>query len=395
MKLPLKTSFIAAGIGLAGLAWAQPAWADGLPEVYHRIFLNVELWQWMGLIAAILIGGCCSFLGSVVVHLGLRVRSRFSKRRYPNTTRQSALRAGAFLTFAYVTGLVESQLGLDSHPEKIARSLVDILVISGLIALFCAAWDVLTAELLHRATHTRSTEKLLIPVIYKLVRGVVITTGIIFIIADIGNVNVAALFASLGIGGVVVALAAKDSIENIFGSITILFDRPFAIGDWIKTNGVEGTVEEINLRSTRIRTFEDTIVNLPNANLIRATVENFTVRRSRRQKLVLRLSYGNSAEKIGQFCDELRTMVLKIPEAANSSTVVELNSLDETSIGVLLQTTLEADDYQTEMALRRRMLMGSLKIGHGLGIQFINPPLLYIPPGPDSGSNGANSASKG
>lgn len=393
-KLNSKVVASFAFFGLTSLALAQADWANNLPDFYHRTFMNVELWQWLGLVAAILIGGCCSFVGSAVVQLILKARSRVSSRGYPKTTRQSALRAGAFLAFAYATGVVESQLGLDSHPERIARSLVDILVISGIIAAFCAAWDVIAAELLHRSTNSKSTEKLLIPVIYKLVRGVVIVTGGIFIVADVFNVNVAALFASLGLGGVVVALAAKDSIENIFGSITILFDRPFAIGDWVKTNGVEGTVEEINLRSTRIRTFEDTVVNLPNANLIRATVENYSVRRSRRQKLILRLSYGNSAEKIGQFCDELRAMILKIPEVANSKTVVELNSLDETSIGVLLQTTLEADDYQTEMALRRRMLMASLKIGHGLGIQFINPPLLYVPDAPGAAEE-TSSASKG
>ncbi len=367
---------------LANLGLAQPGWTQELPDFYRQTFMNVELWQWLGLLISILIGACCSFLGAMATNLVLRLRTKIKHRTYPASTKKSAVRAGGFLAFAYVTGLVESQLGLNSHPERIARTLVDILVISGIIAAFCALWDVFVAEILHRSGNSKSTEKLLIPVIYKLVRGLVIGAGVLFIVADVTNINITALFASLGLGGVVLALAAKDSIENIFGSITILFDRPFAIGDWIKTNNIEGIVEEINLRSTRIRTFEDTVVNLPNSNLIRATVENFSSRRFRRQKLVLRVSYANSAENIDKFCSEVRTAILEMPQTSSEKTVVELNSMDEVSMGIFLQTTFDVEDYQTEMELRRKILTIALSTGHQIGIKFINPPLLYVPPSP-------------
>ena len=103
---------------------------------------------------------------------------------------------------------------------------------------------------------------------------VIIVIVIFVAMSTLFNVNVAAVIASLGLGGIVVALAAKDSVENVIGSITILFDMPFAIGDWVRVDKIEGIVDDINLRSTRIRTFEDTLVNPLNANLILAAVEN-------------------------------------------------------------------------------------------------------------------------
>src|SRR5213075_891075 len=140
--------------------------------------------------------------------------------------------------------------------------------------------------LIHRSESVdKRTERLLVPVTRKFV-AVIILIGGLLVEAWVlfGGQHGAEAIAGLGIGGLAVALAAKDSVENVFGSLTILFDMPFALGDWVKIDKVEGVVEEINLRSTRIRTFEDSLITLPNSNLIKASVENFGARRFRRQR---------------------------------------------------------------------------------------------------------------
>src|SRR5205085_10627722 len=114
----------------------------------------------------------------------------------------------------------------------------------------------------------------------------------------------------------------KDSVENVFGSLTILFDMPFALGDWVKIDKYEGIVEEINLRSTRIRTFEDSVITLPNSNLIKAAVENYGARRYRRQRFQIRVSYANRAENLDRFIASVRKYVDSVPQATKDRTIV-------------------------------------------------------------------------
>ncbi|HLK15488.1 MAG TPA: mechanosensitive ion channel family protein, partial [Fimbriimonadaceae bacterium] len=199
-------------------------------------------------------------------------------------------------------------------------------------------------------------EKLLVPLASKLIRAVIVTTGLLIAVAELTNVNIAALVTSLGIGGLVVALAAKDSIENVFGSVTILFDMPFAIGDWVKIDKVEGVVEEINLRSTRIRTFEDTVITLPNANLIRAAVENFGARRVRRQKLSIRLSSDNSPNALGKLTKSVREYLSKKAYVQHERVIVALDSVDDAAIGLFIQCHFEAPTQKDEMRMRDELI---------------------------------------
>jgi MscS family membrane protein len=116
---------------------------------------------------------------------------------------------------------------------------------------------------------------------------------------------------------------------------------PFAIGDWVKIGEVEGVVEQINLRSTRVRTFEDSMITLPNANLVRASVENFGARRSRRQRFHLRVSYGDAAREPGGVLRSARAYLEAHPNVLEDSLLVELNVLAEPSLGVLVQCLFE------------------------------------------------------
>ena len=223
--------------------------------------------------------------------------------------------------------------------------------------LGCALWEAITEEIAASgAIGHRKAEKLLVPLASKLIRAVIVTTGVLIALAELTNINLAALVTSLGIGGLVIALAAKDSIENVFGSVTILFDMPFALGDWVKIDKVEGVVEEINLRSTRVRTFEDTVITLPNANLIRAAVENFGARRVRRQKLSVRLSSDNSPEALRKFTKALREYLSKTPYVQHDKAIVALDSVDDAAMGLFIQCHFEAPTQQDEMRMRDDLL---------------------------------------
>ena len=125
-----------------------------------------------------------------------------------------------------------------------------------------------------------SMDDQLVPFIAKTLRIFLVMTAVLVVAQNMGY-SVSGLLASLGIGGIAVAMAAKDTIANIFGSIMLLIDRPFRVGDWIKTSEFEGVVEEIGFRSTRIRTFARTLVNVPNSTLANMVIDNIDARSER------------------------------------------------------------------------------------------------------------------
>ena len=122
------------------------------------------------------------------------------------------------------------------------------------------------------------------------------------------GVDVGTLIASLGIGGLAFALAAQDTIKNIFGGITIFTDRPFRIGDRIKVDGFDGIIEDIGVRSTRLRTLDRCLVTIPNYKIVEASVENVSEEPMRRIVSKLGLTYSTTPEKMKEAIDILKNM---------------------------------------------------------------------------------------
>ena len=137
----------------------------------------------------------------------------------------------------------------------------------------------------------------------------------IFILAGLAGMDLNGLIAGLGITGLALALAAKDSVANIFGAISILIDKPFNVGDWIIVDGIEGEVVTIGLRTTLIRTSADTMVSIPNSNITNSPVENFSHRRFRRIRPNLEFEADSDQGSLRSFCDSLSSQVLDDPRA--------------------------------------------------------------------------------
>mgnify|MGYP001261146434 CR=1 FL=1 len=137
----------------------------------------------------------------------------------------------------------------------------------------------------------------------------------IFVLAGLVGINLNGLIAGLGITGLALALAAKDSVANIFGAISIIIDQPFNVGDWIIVDGIEGEVITIGLRTTMIRTGNDTIVTMPNSNITNSPVENFTMRRFRRIRPTFEFEEDSDEGSLKKFCDSLCEQVLADPRA--------------------------------------------------------------------------------
>jgi len=160
---------------------------------------------------------------------------------------------------------------------------------------------------------TRAT---LAPVLAKTCRIFFFTIAVLLILQNSGY-NVAGLLAGLGIGGLAVALAGKETLANLFGSMAVLMDRPFQVGDFIRQGQVEGTVERIGLRSTRVRTPDGFLVSIPNQNITTSDVVNLSARPTRRQVFNIGLVYDLSAEQMRQAVAMVREVIMAHPQTSD------------------------------------------------------------------------------
>jgi MscS family membrane protein len=187
------------------------------------------------------------------------------------------------------------------------------------------------------------------------------------------GMDVASLIAGLGIGGLAFALAAKDTLANLFGSVMIMLDRPFRVGDFINAKGVEGTVEEIGFRSTRIRTAANSLASVPNSELVLANIDNIGMREYRRVRETWGVAYGTPTAKVEEFCAAVREM-LRSHEAVKTDAVeVWLNALSASSLDILVCYHLKVATWTAELEQRQAILLSVVQIAERLHVSFAFP----------------------
>lgn len=231
------------------------------------------------------------------------------------------------------------------------------------------------------AARTENTlDDQLVPFAAKSMKVVVIVLGVLVTLQNFG-LNVMGLLAGLGLGGLALALAAQDTAANLFGSITILFDAPFKIGDFVKLSDVEGTVEEIGFRSTRVRTVTNSLVVIPNSVVAKEKVDNLSARPRRRVRQILGLEYDTTPEKIQQFSDAVRYHLSQEPKIA-PDTIVAFNNFNASSLDILLQFhLLEVIDYADETSRTQKVLCEIIQIAKDVGVEFAFPTqTVYMKP---------------
>ena len=148
-------------------------------------------------------------------------------------------------------------------------------------------------------------------------RLIVMVVGV-FVVAGFMGFNLNGLIAGLGITGLALALAARDSVANVFGAISIIIDQPFNVGDWIIVDGVEGEVVNIGLRTTMIRSSADTMITMPNSNITNSAVENFSMRRFRRIRPNFEFEEESDPDSLKSFCETLFSQIVEDPRATKS-----------------------------------------------------------------------------
>ena len=180
----------------------------------------------------------------------------------------------------------------------------------------------------------------------KVVRVIIYVIAVFIVIAILG-INLNGLVAGLGIGGIIVTLAAQDTAKNLFGGLIIFIDKPFNVGDWVQFNSFEGTIEDITFRSTRIRTFENSVVNVPNSIISNASVINWSKMESRRYKVNIKIDLETPVEKLQKLKTRVEEMLYNRENILDDSTIVRFDGIDENGINMLVYTYTNSTGYSS------------------------------------------------
>ena len=254
------------------------------------------------------------------------------------------------------------------------------------LAVICSIfWTILRSvefigvKLKDRAAQTESkVDDGLIPFAIDLTKVLVYIFALIIILGNVFNVNITALVAGLGVGGVAIALASKESIENLLGSFTIFFDKPFAVGDVITLGGVTGKVEKVGFRSTRIRTFDKSIVTVPNKNVINTELDNLGVRPVRRVKFNIGLTYDTTIEQIKNIVNDIQKLVDDHP-MTNEDGRVRFLSFGASSLDIMVLYYVNSPEWENLIDTQQKINYSIIEIVNKHNSEFAFPSTsLYI-----------------
>ncbi len=212
----------------------------------------------------------------------------------------------------------------------------------------------------------------LAPLATKSLKVFVIVFGGLIILQNFG-VNVMSLLAGLGLGGLALALAAQDTAANVFGSITIILDRPFQVGDWVKVGDTEGFIEEIGFRSTRIRTMYKSVVSIPNSIMAKEKIDNMGLRPMHRIRHNLGFTYDASEDQLRAFMDRTRYLLSQHPDIAADTVIVRFNALAESSLNILVNFFVKVTDVGRELEIQQEILFELMGIAAELKLEFAFP----------------------
>jgi MscS family membrane protein len=181
------------------------------------------------------------------------------------------------------------------------------------------------------------------------------------------------VLAGLGVGGLAVALAARDSLANLFGSVLIMFEKPFRVGHRIRVGDSEGIVEDVGFRSTRIRTLNNSLIPIPNNAVVNATVENLSLRTMFRERLVIQLAYHTPRNKLEASIEGIRQMITDHPTTNKTNFNVCFNDFGDSSLNVLVIIYVVVPGIPTELRECKALLLQIMDLAKEVGVEFAFP----------------------
>jgi len=351
-----------------------------MSDVYFGNTLNAYIWFFGWIIGAFLLR---KFTPKILIKTLYKV---FKKQVYEIPVERVHENLGKpigdliFVIFVYVAvqyidfppswNLVETdQFGL----KKVLLILYQILFGIVLIRVFLGVADIISLVMLkkYEEDEERTSMVNIIPFATDFMKLMIGLIGALIILSTVFSINVGAIVAGLGIGGIAIAMAAKETLENLLGSFIIYMDKPFEIGDFIKVKDTYCTVEKVGFRSSRLRTLQQSRITMPNKMLVESSIDNYTLRTSRRTDRVIQLSRQTSYSQITQIIAEVKEYIIN-HELTINDTYVNFHEIGNSSLDIRIQYYVNAD-WEGYLGVVGNINLEILKIIEQNGTQLAYP----------------------
>ena len=352
---------------------------DHLPSLFFSLsFLGIQLWQWAALAAALVLGYAAARLTGRALLWLLGAVARRTSVTWDDALVKALDGPLAIVLWGLVLTLTASGAGLPTGAAALSRVVWRLLTLVGLGWLLFRLWDGVLERMRKRAGLANQVILGYIPIIS--------TTGKFFLsllillgAMDVIGINVLAMLAGLGIGGIAIAFASQKTIENIFGAVTIAGDSPFRVGDTVTAAGVTGTVEEIGLRSTRIRTLDRMLVTIPNGLLAAGTIVNLTSRDRYLFNPTLGVRYETTSDQLTFIVDEVRKTLILHPKVFQDSHRARFAGFGASSLDLEIMAWVVAADFHEYTAIAEELNFAITRIVEQAGVSFAFPSqTLYL-----------------
>lgn len=337
-------------------------------------FKNINMDTVINYLIALLIFLLFRLFSGVVAYFILKIFSLKDKKKLDKNFRKSAVYKFLTVSFSLIGAYIALRL-LDL-PEKIDLIIFKCFKISMIVVLAQGIAGAASTRLNKlKSTQNRNgkhRDETFVLFAIKFVKFIVYVIAIFIVITELGY-NISGLLTGLGLSGVVVALAAQDAAKNIFGGIVILWDKPFKIGDWIETNNFEGFVEEITFRSTRIRSFEDSIVTIPNSTISNESLINWSRMKKRRYKQNFELELTTSLKKICDIQNKITLMLEQHPRVLKDGILVKFDKVTENGYNLLIRVFTNALSYEDYLTVTENINFKIISIIHKEKVELAYP----------------------
>lgn len=354
-------------------AFDVDAYLDRGPTFLRDHVLGVAWWQILLLLAFLAVALVLRQTVSVIVQSqGAKVLVRLVHRLDLDLVRKAAQPIGtvvATLLLIWLFPILRFDVAVNSvviFGLRVAAAVSGVLIVYRLVDVFADVMDKRADD-----TETKLDDQL-VPLIRKSLKVVTVILGVIFVLQNM-EVDVASLIAGVSLGGLAFTLAARDTVANLFGSLSIFADQPFQVGDWVVMQGFEGTVEEVGMRSTRVRTFYRSLVTIPNSKIADGAIDNYGMRESRRTFLTLGLQYDTRPEQLEAFCDGVRAILANNPAVKKDAYHVYFTGFGDSALEVMLYFFFVVDTWADELRQRHLVYLEILRLAEALGVSFAFP----------------------
>ena len=349
------STYSPAGVAIALHRIVPPRWLIDTPRHRSRTtFLDQPVWRWFGIVAVL-------GAGLVFVLLCFRLSRYWASRATSSGQWSNLLRPISLMIVTPMAALILSQILRISGSvyEVVTLSLWGLFYLAFTWAVWVAGGALAVSLSALEKLQAGSIDSQLIRLVIRLIT-VIAAIAILVAGADRIGLPAYSVVAGLGVGGLAVALAAQQTLANLLGSLIIMFEKPFAIGHWIKLKDIEGTVEKVGFRSTRIRTFYNSLVTIPSSQLINSTVDNMELREYRQVKTLLNLTYDTPIEKIKGFVEGIKQILENHPDTRKDNIQVFLYEFGPHSLDILLNYFLQVPDREAELISRQEIMLDIL-----------------------------------